>query len=91
MARRPKGKAWQKAALAAFERDGRLCRHCGKGRNDGLQMETHHIKPFKEFSYASDANHVDNLLTLCRSCHRKEEARIRAVKRAESRFAEFPG
>jgi DEAD/DEAH box helicase domain-containing protein len=41
----------------------------------------HHIRPFREFNYIpgqnenyQEANQLDNLITLCPSCHRQAEA-----------------
>jgi len=53
----------------------------GEGRGGGRQHDVHHIRPFREFSYVRDqnenykqANALENLITLCSSCHRRVEA-----------------
>jgi DEAD/DEAH box helicase domain-containing protein len=44
-------------------------------------LHIHHIRPFREYGYVAGenenyrlANHIDNLATLCASCHRRAEA-----------------
>jgi DEAD/DEAH box helicase domain-containing protein len=37
----------------------------------------HHKIPFRQFLSANEANRMDNLVTLCPSCHRKAEASLR--------------
>ena len=72
------GPNWQQQRKLALARDGNRCRMCGAG--EGV-LHVHHIRPFREFNYIPGqndhykiANEVDNLLTLCPSCHRQAEA-----------------
>ncbi len=51
-------------------------------RQDGAtlrarQHDVHHKTPFRSFTSAADANRLDNLTTLCSSCHRKVEQNVR--------------
>lgn len=62
---------WQDAV---FQRDGNICRDCGKDTT-GLHRHAHHIKDFMdhpELRYA-----IDNGMTLCSSCHPKRHAKER--------------
>ncbi len=82
------GPNWSKQRQKALERDGHRCRTCGAdGKNGGptkgksVQLHVHHIRPFRDYGYIPGvnknyrlANQVDNLVTLCPSCHRRAEA-----------------
>lgn len=54
----------------------------GRGAGgEGRQHDVHHIKPFRTFGYVPgvnenylQANVLENLITLCRACHRRAEA-----------------
>ena len=70
------GHHWQAAKRLAKKRDGYQCQHCGVKKN----LDVHHISPIRIFNPPDIANHPDNLITLCRSCHRTEEARWRTHK-----------
>ena len=61
------GKDWPKIRTTIFERDGYCCQKCG---NDGILLEAHHIIPFM----ITKDNSFENLISLCKSCHRKVEA-----------------
>src|SRR5271157_163490 len=55
---------------AVKKRDNYACQHCGTKS----KLEAHHIKDWENFpEFRFD---VDNGLTLCKSCHRKEEIRL---------------
>jgi 5-methylcytosine-specific restriction endonuclease McrA len=58
---RSRGKDWPKSKAAALERDEWTCQQCGSKEN----LEVHHWEPY-QFSFD---NSLDNLVTLCRSCH----------------------
>lgn len=73
------GPNWQKRRREALDRDAHRCRSCGASDQTGLHV--HHIRPFREFGYVPgrnenyrQANELDNLMTLCSSCHRRAEA-----------------
>jgi len=55
---------WKQAVLA---RDNWTCQHCGRRGGD---MHVHHIKAFATYIELRFA--IDNGITLCSSCHRKE-------------------
>ncbi|MFC7210350.1 HNH endonuclease [Natronoarchaeum sp. GCM10025321] len=62
----------------ALERDNYECQNCGKGEESlGQNPDVHHQKPVREFEAPAEAHSLENLITLCRSCHRlAEEASI---------------
>ena len=58
----PTGPHWARVRRAAFERDGWRCVECGRpGR-----LEAHHVTALHKGGAPYD---LDNLETLCRSCH----------------------
>ncbi len=62
-------------SLAVQERDGWKCQHCGL--DDKSKLQAHHVIPWID---SIDLRFVvDNGLTLCRSCHTKEDRRIKPV------------
>jgi len=54
-----------------YSRDNYQCRACG----DDNFVHCHHIKPRKKFENVSDSNTLDNVITLCNSCHGKVEGK----------------
>lgn len=72
------GPTWQKQRKLALERDDHTCQLC---RASGTLLHVHHIKPFREFGYIRGenrrdevANRVENLITVCPSCHQRAES-----------------
>jgi DEAD/DEAH box helicase domain-containing protein len=75
------GPSWDRARQGALARDGHTCRQCGAAELDGRSHDVHHLRPFREFGYAAgenrndrQANDLDNLITLCPTCHQRAEA-----------------
>lgn len=75
------GPSWPKARQAARARDGFICRQCGAPEKEGRAHDVHHLKPFRSFGYVVGenrndriANDLDNLVTLCPSCHQRAES-----------------
>lgn len=72
------GPNWTETREEVLERDGRECIRCGvsnethKDRYD-CGLDIHHEIPIREFSDVSEANDLDNLVTLCRKCHNRIE------------------
>lgn len=82
------GPNFSKQRKKVLERDNHQCQACGKGK-DETELHCHHIIPYKEFRYPifegnpiknplaefdwKRANRLDNLITLCKSCHPKVE------------------
>jgi DEAD/DEAH box helicase domain-containing protein len=87
------GPNWAAQRDAARARDGHQCRYCGAPERRGRQHDVHHITPFHLFGYVPGlnefyrpANALDNLITLCPSCHRRAE-RARGARSALSGLA----
>ena len=89
---------WQQRRADVFDRDDWSCRCCGlEARGDGnVELHAHHVDPRSEGG--SDA--LENLLTLCRHCHRKLHGNVpmapvtndagKAVQRAAQRAQRSP-
>jgi DEAD/DEAH box helicase domain-containing protein len=74
------GPNWAAQRDAARARDGYRCRQCGVPEREGRQHDVHHLTPFRTFDYRPGANEryvaanrLENLITLCPSCHRRAE------------------
>jgi DEAD/DEAH box helicase domain-containing protein len=87
------GPDWATQRDAARARDGYRCRHCDAAEREQRHHDVHHIKPFRTFGYIrgrndryKQANALENLITLCRSCHRRAE-RARGASSALSGLA----
>lgn len=65
-----KSTAWELAREQALIRDTHLCQHCIKRKRLTPADMVHHIKPLNE--YPDLAVVLENLLSLCNSCHNKE-------------------
>lgn len=66
-----RGRGWKKTRLLAVARDNGTCQDCGKVIGNSIPV--HHRRPFREFASAEEANHLDNLICYCQSCHMKNE------------------
>lgn len=66
-----RGKGWPEARRAAIERDGSTCQECGLVV--GPSISVHHIRPYRLFACAAEANVLPNLLCLCQPCHMRIE------------------
>lgn len=64
-----RGPNWRRQREKARERDNNECQNCG--REEGLHV--HHIVPFVSFDDYREANKLQNLITLCASCHHRLE------------------
>ena len=67
---------WPKIRDRVRERDQYTCQVCG-ARETTRQHDVHHKVPFRAFPSAQEANRLDNLTTLCRTCHQKVEQNVR--------------
>ncbi len=70
------GPDWPRLRLAVRRRDGFRCRVCGAPEN-GREHDVHHKMPFRTFTSAAEANRMDNLVTLCPTCHHNAEQNVR--------------
>ena len=69
-----RGPGWTIARREARKRDENTCKICGKtAKEQGRAMDVHHRISYFEFETPQLANSLDNLVCLCRSCHRKVE------------------
>jgi len=65
---------WYEVRRRARDRDNHRCQYCGKSRDEiGQEPDVHHITPVRDFDDPQDAHTLDNLVSLCRSCHRYAE------------------
>jgi len=70
------GPDWSQIRKKVLRRDGNRCQVCGSSGH-GQPLHVHHIQPFKSFTSRETANQLQNLITLCPSCHRKAETSVR--------------
>jgi DEAD/DEAH box helicase domain-containing protein len=70
------GPDWPKIRERVRARDGFRCALCGAPETE-RQHDVHHKIPFRQFSSAEQANRLENLITLCPSCHRRAEQNVR--------------
>ncbi|MBN1148434.1 MAG: DEAD/DEAH box helicase [Anaerolineales bacterium] len=70
------GPGWAAQRQRARARDGYRCQVCG-APEQGRSHDVHHKTPFRWFTSAEQANHLDNLVTLCPACHRRAESAVR--------------
>lgn len=77
------GPDWGRIRDRVRARDEYRCQVCGAPEPDpsttlrARQHDVHHKTPFRSFASAAEANRLDNLTTLCNSCHRKVEQNVR--------------
>ncbi len=81
------GTEWPRLRDAVRARDGYRCQVCGVAENAGRQHDVHHKVPLRAFTQSvtasvvpsaiERANRMDNLITLCPTCHHKAEANVR--------------
>jgi DEAD/DEAH box helicase domain-containing protein len=74
------GPNWEQQRQAARARDDYRCVICGKPEPPDRPHHVHHRRPFRTFGYLRGendryllANDLDNLITVCPSCHAKIE------------------
>ncbi len=70
------GSNWDEIREKVIRRDGNRCQVCG-ANGIGRSLHVHHIKPFRSFTSRETANQLQNLITLCPSCHQNAETRVR--------------
>ena len=69
---------WTRTRRAAFERDGWRCTECGKAG----RLEAHHTVALHK---GGAPYNLDNLETLCRSCHIDRHRRVLSPEEARWR------
>lgn len=66
---------WWEVRRKALERDDHRCQICGRTSEDiGREPDVHHLTPVREHDDPQDAHRLDNVVALCRRCHREVEA-----------------
>lgn len=66
------GSHWKRQRRLARKRDCHTCQDCGITEQEwGYELDVHHIVAYDLFDDPKEANHLDNLITLCRKCHAK--------------------
>jgi 5-methylcytosine-specific restriction endonuclease McrA len=63
------GSTWPKWRRTIRDRDSGECQSCGAESN----IQIHHIVPRRSFDDVDDAHYNDNLVSLCRTCHKLVE------------------
>jgi DEAD/DEAH box helicase domain-containing protein len=70
------GPNWNRMRNLARQRDNFTCQVCGRVEQ-GQAHHVHHKRPFRSFPTFVEANQLDNLVTLCPSCHKQAEQSVR--------------
>ena len=70
------GPGWSQIRDRVRARDQYTCQVCGAVETN-RQHDVHHKVPFRAFTSFVEANRLDNLTTLCPSCHHKVEQNVR--------------
>ena len=70
------GADWTRIRDRVRARDKYQCQVCGAPETD-RQHDVHHKTPFRTFTSIEEANRLENLTTLCRTCHQKVEQNVR--------------
>ena len=77
------GTDWTRIRDRVRARDKYQCQVCGAIESDpsttlrARQHDVHHKIPFRSFVSIEEANRLENLTTLCRTCHQKVEQNVR--------------
>ena len=75
---RRRGANWEIQAKLARERDAFACQVCGVTEEElGRQLHVHHKIPYRSFKSNIEANRLENLVSVCPSCHSRLEAQLR--------------
>jgi DEAD/DEAH box helicase domain-containing protein len=74
------GPHWGETRRAVRARDHYRCVQCGAPEPRGQEHDVHHLTPFRVFGYIPgvndnylQANRLENLVLVCRSCHQRIE------------------
>jgi DEAD/DEAH box helicase domain-containing protein len=70
------GPDWPRIRDRVRARDKYTCQVCG-ALETNRQHDVHHKTPFRAFTSYTEANRLENLTTLCPSCHHKAEQNVR--------------
>jgi 5-methylcytosine-specific restriction endonuclease McrA len=68
------GKNWPAQRRKTLKRDNHTCQVCGHSPDESERgLDVHHIRPVRLFDTPEEANDLENLVSLCRSCHQRWE------------------
>lgn len=70
------GPDWDSKTSQVRMRDGYRCQICGIEEVNRTH-DVHHIAPFRSYDSSEQANRLDNLVTVCPSCHNKAEIAVK--------------
>jgi len=70
------GPGWAELTRLVRTRDGFRCQMCGMVEKDRAH-DVHHKTPFRSFASPEQANRLENLTTLCPTCHKRAESAVR--------------
>ncbi len=70
------GPGWEALRIRVRQRDDFCCQKCS-APEQGKNHDVHHKIPFRTFNNIAEANRLDNLVTLCPSCHHQAETAVR--------------
>jgi len=78
------GPNWETQRQLVRVRDRYRCTQCGAPEPAGREHDVHHLTPFRTFGYVRGrnenyllANRLENLVLVCRTCHRRLESAVR--------------
>jgi 5-methylcytosine-specific restriction endonuclease McrA len=77
------GRRWQEIRAAIIERDGRCLWCSAESSPGGKALHVHHLDARRNYSIVDLANHPENLVTLCSSCHTRVEMAVTHGRAAE--------
>lgn len=73
-----RGANWELQARRARERDQFTCQACGVTEEElGQRLDVHHRIPYRRFRSNVEANKLEHLISVCPSCHRRQETELR--------------
>ncbi|WP_245799943.1 HNH endonuclease [Haladaptatus litoreus] len=68
------GRKWWRVRREALNRDEKTCQNCGADEAElGQAPDVHHRIRVRDFDVPQNAHYLDNVITLCRTCHRNVE------------------
>ncbi|UCD98450.1 MAG: DEAD/DEAH box helicase [Chloroflexota bacterium] len=70
------GSNWIEQRNLARARDNYQCQVCGNSEIE-REHDVHHKTPFRQFQSFLEANQLQNLITLCPTCHRRVETVVK--------------
>jgi 5-methylcytosine-specific restriction endonuclease McrA len=69
------GGGWWAVREEARNRDEQTCQNCGVSKEElGQHPDIHHVTPVRDFDEWSEAHRLDNVISLCPSCHQRIES-----------------